>query len=94
MGTAAPAPDGKVKPWMMECVGHADAPLGQKWVPAIAQLFIDGEWDETDIVKSQGGREGGQMVWEKIFGVAAGEMDKPEPSAVAHAKALRSGFHV
>ena len=67
MDAAPPAPDGKVKRWLMERVGHADAPLGQKWVPAIAQLFIDGEWDKTDIVKSQGGREGAKEVWEKIL---------------------------
>ena len=64
MTAAPPVPDGKVKQWLMERVGHADAPLGQKWVPATAQLFnfIDGEWDESDIVKSQGGREGAKEV--------------------------------
>ena len=90
MASAPPAPDGKVKQWLMERVGHADAPLAQKWVAAIAQLFIDGEWDETDIVKSQGGREGAKEVWEKILAEAAGKMDKPAPSAIAYAKALRS----
>ena len=90
MSAAPPAPDGKVKQWLMERVGHADAPLGQMWVSEIAQLFIDGEWDESDIVKSQGGREGAKEVWAKILGVAAGKMGKPEPSVIAHAKALRS----
>ena len=51
---------------------------------------IDGEWDESDIVKSQGGRQGAKEVWAKILGVAAGRMEKPEPSVIAHAKALRS----
>ena len=58
MSVLTPAPDGKVNQWLMERVGHADDPLGQKWVQHIAQLFMDGEWDESDILKSQGGREG------------------------------------
>ena len=74
----------------MERVGNADAPLGQKWVQPIAQLYMDGEWDESDNVKSQEGREGAKDVWTKILGVAASRMDKPEPSVIAHAKALRS----
>ena len=90
MSAAAPAPDGKVKQWLMERVGHADAPLGQKWVPHIAQLFIEGEWDESDIVKSTKGREGAKEVWAQILAAAAGKMEKPGPSEIAFAKALRS----
>ena len=74
----------------MERVGNADAPLGQKWVQPIAQLYLDGEWDESDIVKSHERREGAKDVWAKILGGAASRMDKPEPSVIAHVKALRS----
>ena len=90
MSAAEPAPDGKVKQWLMERVGHADAPLGQKWVQHIAQLFIEGEWDESDIVKSHKGREGAKEVWTQILAAAADRMEKPGPSGIAVAKALRS----
>ena len=40
-------------------------------------------------MKSQEGREGGKELWSKILGVAASRMEKPEPSVIAHAKALR-----
>ena len=90
MSAALPAPDGKVRQWLMERVGNADAPLGQKWVQPISQLYLDGEWDESDIVKSHEGREGAKDFWAKILGVATSRMDKPEPSVIAHAKALRS----
>ena len=90
MSAVTPAPDGKVKHWLMERVGHADAPLGNRCVQPIAQLFLDGEWGESDIVKSKAGCEGGKDVWSKILAVAASKMDKSKPSETAHAKALHS----
>jgi len=51
---------------------------------------MDGEWDETDIVKSQEGREGAKEVWLQILAAAAARMEKPGPSDIAVAKALRS----
>ena len=88
-GMAASAPDGLVvKRCLMEHVGHTDAPLKTIWAQPIAQLFIDGE---SDIVKSQAGREGAREVWSKILCVAASKMEKGfEPSEIAYAKELRS----
>ena len=60
-------PDGLVKRWLMERVGHGEAPLKEVWVAPIAQLFLDGEWDESDILKTHGGRDGAREVWSKIL---------------------------
>ena len=51
----------------MERVWHEEAPLREVWVAPIAQLFIDGEWDESDIVKTHVGRDGAKVVWNKIL---------------------------
>ena len=40
---------------------------GEVWVAPIAQPFLHGEWDESDILKTHGGRDGAKDVWSKIL---------------------------
>ena len=72
----------------MERVGHEEAPLREVWVAPIAQLFIDGEWDESDIVKTHVGRDGAKEVWSKILDACLKKVG--EISDIQRAKALRS----
>ena len=81
-------PDGMVKRWLMERVGHEEAPLREVWVAPIAQLFLDGEWDESDIVKTHVGRDGAKEVWSKILDACLKKVG--EVSDIQRAKALRS----
>ena len=88
MTTPPPTSDGMVKRWLMERVGHEEAPLREVWVAPIAQLFIDGEWDESDIVKTHVGRDGAKEVWSKILDACLKKVG--EISDIQRAKALRS----
>ena len=84
----ADARDGLVKRWLMERVGHGEAPLKEVWVAPIAQLFLDGEWDESDILKTHGGRDGARDMWSKILDECHKTVG--EVSSIQKAKALRS----